>query len=176
MPSDRDKSSAADVVFTAVSPALIMLMVGSLVFFLITVLPTGDYKERLHYTTFFFVFGAVLVARIAIQFDAGRAAMYGLGLAIATFIAMNAFVEYPSGTGLKSFGWLLNLGFMALIWWSATSSRGIARTWTRTAMPPVAGSSRPRVSPRTTAPRKKKPKPILRRLAATRRERERGQR
>src|SRR5436309_10366889 len=116
MPADRDNSTVADYAVTAISPALIMLMVGSLVFFLITVLPTGEYKERLLYTTFFFVFGAVLVARIAIQFDAGRAAMYGLGLAIATFIAMNAFVEYPAGTGLRSIGWLLNLGFMALIW------------------------------------------------------------
>lgn len=119
MPAERDQPTAADIVFTAVSPALIMLMVGSLVFFLITVLPTGEYKERLLYTTFFFVFGAVLVARIAIQFDAARASMYGLGLAIVTFLAMSAYVEYPSGTGLRSFGWLVNIGLMALIWWSA---------------------------------------------------------
>ena len=119
MPADRDRSSAADIVFTAVSPALIVMMVGSLVYFLITVLPTGEYKERLQYTTFFFVFGAVLVARIAIQVDAGRASIYGLCLALATFFAMNAFVEYPASTGLKSIGWLLNIGFMALIWFSA---------------------------------------------------------
>ena len=119
MPADRDSSSAADIVFTAISPALIMMMVGSLIFFLITVLPTGDYKERLLYTTFFFVFGAVLVARIAIQFDATRAGVYGLGLGVVTFIAMTAYVDYPSSTGLKSFGWLVNIGFMALIWWSA---------------------------------------------------------
>lgn len=119
MPADRDQTTAADIVFTAVSPALIMLMVGSLVFFLITVLPTGDYKERLLYTTFFFVIGAVLTARIAIQFDAARASLYGLGLAIVTFLALSAYVEYPSGTGLRSFGWLVNIGLMALIWWSA---------------------------------------------------------
>ncbi len=115
----ESESSAADIVFTALSPALIMLMVGSLVFFLITVLPVGDYKERLLYTSFFFVFGAVLVARIAIQFDAGRASMYGLGLGIATFIAMASYVDYPPGTGLRSVGWLVDLGLMALIWWSA---------------------------------------------------------
>jgi hypothetical protein len=117
MPAERDSSPVADVAFTAVSPALIMLMVGSLVFFLITVLPTGDYKERLLYTSFFFVFGAVLVARIAIQVDAARATMYGLGLAVVTFLAMSAYVEYPPA--MKSFGWLLNLGLMGLIWWSA---------------------------------------------------------
>jgi hypothetical protein len=119
MPADRDPPTAADYAVTAVSPALIMLMVGSLVFFLITVLPTGDYKERLLYTTFFFVFGAVLIARIAIQYDAGRASMYGIGLGIVTFLAMSAYVDYPAGTGLKAFGWLVNLGFMGLIWWSA---------------------------------------------------------
>src|SRR6185312_2020822 len=116
---ERNPPSPVDIVFTAVSPALIMLMVGSLVFFLITVLPTGDYKDRLLYTTFFFVFGAVLVARIAIQLDAARATLYGLGLAVVTFLAMTAYVDYPSGTTLKSVGWLVNLGLMALIWWSA---------------------------------------------------------
>jgi hypothetical protein len=117
MPADRDTSPVVGAVFTAVSPALIMLMVGGLVFFLITVLPTGDYKERLLYTSFFFVFGAVLVARIAIEYDAARASMYGLGLAVVTFLAMSAYVEYPSG--MKSFGWALNLGLMGLIGWSA---------------------------------------------------------
>ena len=70
MPAEREPPTLADYAVTAISPVLIMLMVGSLVFFLVTVLPTGDYKERLLYTTFFFVFGAVLIARIAIQYDA----------------------------------------------------------------------------------------------------------
>lgn len=119
MPADRESPTAADYAVTAISPALIMMMVGSLVFFLITVLPTGDYKERLLYTTFFFVFGAVLIARIAIQYDAARAGLYGVGLGIVTFLAMSAYVDYPAGTALKSVGWLVNLGLMGLIWWSA---------------------------------------------------------
>jgi hypothetical protein len=119
MAAEREPPTLADYVVTALSPVLIMLMVGSLVFFLVTVLPTGDYKERLLYTTFFFVFGAVLVARIAIQYDAARATVYGAGLALVTFLAMSAYVEYPRSTGLKSVGWLLNLGLMGLIWWSA---------------------------------------------------------
>ncbi|MDB5311451.1 MAG: hypothetical protein JWO38_5653 [Gemmataceae bacterium] len=119
MAADHEPPTLADYAVTAVSPALIMLMVGSLVFFLVTVLPTGEYKERLLYTTFFFVFGAVLVARIAIQYDSARATMYGLGLGVVTFLAMSAYVEYPSGTWLKSAGWLVNIGLMGLIWWSA---------------------------------------------------------
>src|SRR5438067_746557 len=119
MAADREPPTLADYAVIAVSPALIMLMVGSLVFFLVTVLPTGDYKERLLYTSFFFVFGAVLVARISIQLDAARATFYGVGLAVVTFLAMSAYVDYPSRTWLKSFGWLVNLGLMGLIWWSA---------------------------------------------------------
>ena len=119
MAADREQPTLADYAVTAISPALIMLMVGSLVFFLVTVLPTGEYKERLLYTSFFFVVGAVLVARIAIQVDTGRAAVYGLGLAFVTFLAMTRFVEYPSRSWLGSWGWLVNLGLMALIGWSA---------------------------------------------------------
>src|SRR5438552_2380335 len=118
MPAERESSTVADYVVTAISPLLIMLMVGSLVFFLIEVLYAGKYSERLLYTMFFFVIGAVLVARIAIQVDATRATLYGVGLAVVTFLAMMAYVDYPSGW-LQSFGWLVNLGLMALIWWSA---------------------------------------------------------
>ena len=117
MPADRERPTLTDYAVTAISPALVMLMVGSLVFFLITVLPTGNYKERLLYSTFFFVFGAVLVARIAIQIDASRATAYGIGLAVVTFLAMSAYVEYPSSLG--GFGWLVNIGLLALVWWSA---------------------------------------------------------
>jgi hypothetical protein len=104
---------------TALSPALVMLMVGSLVFFLVEVLYEGKYSGRLLYTLFFFVAGAVLVARIAIETDASRASLYGLILGIVTYIALLSYVEYPGGGWLKSFGWLVNLGLMLLIWWSA---------------------------------------------------------
>ena len=47
------------------SPALIMGLVGSLAFFLLEVMYRGQYEARLQWTVFFFVFGAVLVARIS---------------------------------------------------------------------------------------------------------------
>jgi hypothetical protein len=119
MAADRDPPTAADYAVTAASPALVMLMVGSLVFFLVEVLYAGRYSERLLYTLFFFVFGAVLVARISIQYDAGRAGVYGAGLGLVTFLAMMAYVEYPPGTTFQSARWLVNLGLMALVWWSA---------------------------------------------------------
>jgi hypothetical protein len=119
MATDREPPTATDYVVTALSPVLVMLMVGSLVFFLVEVLYEGKYSGRLLYTLFFFVAGAVLVARIAIETDASRASLYGVLLGGATYIALLAYVEYPGGGWLRSFGWLVNLGLMLLIWWSA---------------------------------------------------------
>ena len=119
MAAESEAPTTTDYVVTALSPVLIMLMVGSLVFFLVEVMYAGKYSGRLIYTLFFFVAGAVLVARIAIETDAGRASAYGLILGIVTYLALLTYVEYPSGGWLKSFGWLVNLGLMLLIWWSA---------------------------------------------------------
>ncbi len=119
MAADRETPTLADYAVTAISPVLIMLMVGSLVFFLVEVLYAGQYSERLLYTMFFFVGGAVLIARIAIQIDSARAAMYGAGLALVTFLAMNAYVDYPPGTPFQTLRPLVNIGLMAIVWWSA---------------------------------------------------------
>ena len=84
MASDRPNQTLADYVAMAISPALIMGLVGSLVFFLLEVFypGTGEYKDRLQWILFFFVFGAVLVGRISLtQGIAGRAGLYGLVLA-----------------------------------------------------------------------------------------------
>jgi len=119
MAADRDPPTTTDYVVTALSPVLVMLMVGSLVFFLVEVLYAGKYSGRLLYTLFFFVLGAVLVARIAIETDPSRATLYGVLLGAVSYIALLTYVEYPGGGWLKSFGWLVNLGLMLLIWWSA---------------------------------------------------------
>jgi hypothetical protein len=119
MPADREAPTLADYAVTAISPVLIMLMVGSLVFFLVEVLYAGKYSGKLLYSLFFFVIGAVLVARISIQIDGARATLYGVGLGVVTFLAMMAYVEYPAGTPLRSVAWLVNLGLMGVVWWSA---------------------------------------------------------
>lgn len=107
-----------DYAVTAISPMLIMAMVGSLVFFLIEVLYDGRYSDRLVWTMFFFVVGTVLIARIMILHGANRALIYAAGLAAATFLALQAFVDYPNLT-MRSFSALINAGLMALVWWSA---------------------------------------------------------
>jgi hypothetical protein len=118
MASDRESSaSLIDLAAVVVSPALVMLMVGSLTFFLITVLYQGVFSFRLLWTMFFFVFGAVLIARLSIQFGRKYAGLYAAGLGAACFVALMAYVEYPGP--MRVFGPLVNLLLMALIWWSA---------------------------------------------------------
>jgi hypothetical protein len=119
MASDRDSTNPLiDIAAVVVSPALVMLMVGSLVFFLIEVLYQGQYSGRLLWTMFFFVFGAVLIARLSIQFGRTHAALYAAGLGGACFVALMTFVEYPAGP-MKTLGPVVNLLLMALVWWSA---------------------------------------------------------
>ena len=72
----RLRMTNADYVAIAISPALIMALVGSLVFFLIEVLYVGDYEVRLNYVFALFVFATVLIARIAIEMGSERAAMF----------------------------------------------------------------------------------------------------
>ncbi len=118
MAEKRSGAPLIDLAATAISPALIMLMVGSLVFFLIEVLYRGAYSSRLLYTFFFFTVGAVLIARITIEQGRARAGLYAAALAGSCFVAMLAFVEYPSGA-MSALGPVVNIALMALVLWAA---------------------------------------------------------
>ena len=172
--AEKDAPSVADYVVIALSPVLVMLMVGSLAFFFVEVLYVGKYSDRLLYTLFFFVSAAVLVARISIQYDAGRAAIYGIALAVVTYLALLSYVEYPQGW-LNSWGWLVNLGLMGLIWWSAhkltwdcthidekreSSGRGLLNAAGLDADEPAPVSRKPQVSakPKANPERKRRGK------------------
>lgn len=110
----RLRMTNADYVAIAVSPALVMALVGSLVFFLIEVLYVGDYTARLNYVFALFVFATVLIARIAIEMGSERAAMFSMPLGLLMFVALGRFVEHAG-----AFGWLINLGLLAGVWWSS---------------------------------------------------------
>jgi Domain of unknown function (DUF4129) len=119
MPARKPQQSLADYVAVAICPALIILLVVSLVFFLLEVLYVGRYGGRLQWVFFFFVLGAVLIARMSMGDVADRAGLYGVVLAVVMLIALNYLVEYPKDSPLAGFRWLVNLGLMALVWWSA---------------------------------------------------------
>ena len=110
----RLRMTNADYVAIAVSPALVMALVGSLVFFLIEVLYVGDYKARLNYVFALFVFATVLIARIAIEMGSERAVLFALPLGVAIFLFMVRFIEQPS-----ALSHLINLCLMFVVWWCA---------------------------------------------------------
>lgn len=93
----------------ALAPALIMMLVGSLSFYLINVFYHGPHLVRLYWVMFWFVVGIVLIARISIEIDGERAAIYGLGLAGAVALVSMKLVGSPVLV------WFL----LALVWWCA---------------------------------------------------------
>jgi hypothetical protein len=115
----REPPTVGDVVVTALSPILIMGLVGSLVFFLAEVFYAGQYESRLLYTLFFFVCGAVLVGRIAVAVDRARAWMFGGILALVTFIALRTWVQYPEESTMAPFKDLINVVLIGVVWWSS---------------------------------------------------------
>jgi hypothetical protein len=116
--SGRPNQTVVDYVTIALSPALIMGLVGSLVFFLLEVFykTDGEWKSRLQWILGFFVFGAVLTARISMNGDvSSRAPLYGLVLGVATLIGLHLFVEYPEA--VKDVSFLINVFLVAVVSW-----------------------------------------------------------
>src|SRR5215470_8194976 len=105
----KPSKTAADFMAIAVCPALIMVLVGSLVFFLVQVGFAGERIGLIRWTLFWFVFAMVLVSRIAIEQSPGAAFLYGLGLALATSAMLTRYIGFVWGV------WLL----LGLIWWAS---------------------------------------------------------
>jgi hypothetical protein len=124
MAANKPQPTLADYVAIALSPALIIALVGSLVFFLLEVLYVGHYQGRMQWILFLFVFAAVLIARMSMMDGvAERAPLYGLVLGVGVWLGLQKFVEFPPGTPLADYSWAVNLGLLALIWWC--SHRGL---------------------------------------------------
>lgn len=87
--------SLADYMAIAITPALIMLLTGSLVWFLAELGYDGSRPQRIRWILFWFVVGAVLVARIAIENGRAHASIFLFGLAGATSLTIFKFA--PDG-------------------------------------------------------------------------------
>lgn len=101
--------TAADYLAIAVGPVLIMLMVGSLVFYLIEIGYRGSFTPQVYWTLFWFTVASVLVSRISIEQGSSYAGLYGLALGAATALRLVEFLGAPLGALL----------LLALIWWCA---------------------------------------------------------
>lgn len=109
MPRSRPQKTLADYLAIGVTPLLIMLLVGSLVFFLQSLFYSGGHGHRVLWILFWFVIGAVLVARIAMESGRAYASAFTLALAAATSLAMFRFSDAP----------LVPIVCLGIIWWCA---------------------------------------------------------
>jgi hypothetical protein len=114
----RLQPTLIDYVVIAINPALIMVLIGSLVYFLLEMFYQGQYPERLHFCLTMFVFAAVLICRISIEEGWERALPFGVILALAICAAMHRFVVYKDPR-LAPIGWLINYSIIAITWWFA---------------------------------------------------------
>ena len=101
------KKTLADYVVIAISPVLIMTLVGSLAFFLLELTYHGNFELRIKWILFWFVLAAVLVARIAIEQGREYASLFGVALTAAVGLATARLVDQ------FLLGWLL----LGITWW-----------------------------------------------------------
>ncbi len=92
---------------------LIVGMICCLVFFLVTVLYSGNFTIRLMYIFGLYTFASVFTARIAIEQSRTVAAIYASILGCATLVVTMRFVQF-SGS-LAPFSIPATIGFLALI-------------------------------------------------------------
>jgi len=106
----RLQKTLTDYLVIAISPALIMTLVGSLVYFLIAVFYHGGYAGRMEYIFALFVFAAVLIARISIEEGREYSMMYAVPLALAMLLVLGRFTSSPM---------LFNIIMLGIILWCA---------------------------------------------------------
>lgn len=105
-----------DYLVIALSPALIMTLVGSLVLFLIQVFYRGEFQGRLEYIFVLFVIGTTLIGRISIEDGRERAALFAVPMAIAILLAVYRFVEFQGS--LLAWSVLINFALVVVVWWA----------------------------------------------------------
>ncbi|MGV3608577.1 MAG: DUF4129 domain-containing protein [Planctomycetaceae bacterium] len=113
----RSTETLADYAVVAISPLLVMFMVGSLVFFLIQIFYQGEFNARLSFVMAMFVMGTVCVARISMEESASYAAPFAGALGVVVFIALLRFVEFRGP--LAGISPIISLFLMFVVWWSA---------------------------------------------------------
>ncbi len=107
MAKRKPTQTLADYVAITISPALIMLLVGSLAFFLLDVTYQGDHAGRFRWVLGWFVFAAVLISRIAIEQGSEHAFVYTAAFWIAILLVVFRFLDNP----------LIGIVLLGIVWW-----------------------------------------------------------
>ncbi len=113
----RAPQTLADYMVVGISPALVMFMVGSLLWFLTIVFYQGDYTWRLLFVHAMFIMGVVSCTRLAMEEGTAYAALFALPLALVVALAYVSFVKVEGA--LAAVSPLVNLLLEAIIWFSA---------------------------------------------------------
>jgi hypothetical protein len=108
MARNRSRGTLVDYLVAAIEPALIMIMVGSLMFFLLDIWYEGSVLDRLRWILFWFVFGIVLITRVSMQIGTSLAKGYGLALGGAVALVATML------TGFHPF----LLVVLGIVWWA----------------------------------------------------------
>ena len=103
----KPPKTLADHLAIGVAPALIMVLVGSLVYFLALLLYRDGYPMHLYWTLGWFVLGSVLVTRIAIETSPEHSGLFALALGGVTALWLIRYVDPPFG----------GVALLGLIWW-----------------------------------------------------------
>jgi hypothetical protein len=149
MPQTPQKT-VADYFVIALSPALIMALVGSICFFLVEVFYQGRMGGVARWTLFWFVFAIVLISRIAIEKSSEYASIYGLMLAAAIWLRL---------LGASPNTYLFNAVLLGIVWFCANKL-----VWDCTLIDDDDDASgfgllqKPEPETKTVTPSKKKPK------------------
>src|SRR4051794_24727609 len=106
---EKPRKTSADYLVIAVNPVMIMLLVGSLSFFLTQVFYRGALINSVRWTLFWFVIGIVACARLGIERGRGTAMLYGGALAAATWLYLS--MTQPAA--------LVGAALLAIVWWCA---------------------------------------------------------
>ena len=106
---EKPQKNLADYFALAISPVLIMMLVGSLVFFLTLVFYRGEMIHGVRWTLFWYVIAIVLISRIGIQRGKWSAWPYGAALAMVAWIYL-AYTHQPLVVGALLLG---------ITWWCA---------------------------------------------------------
>ena len=107
-----------DYLVITVTPVLIMTLISSLTFFLITVFYEGTFETRLHFICAMYVMATVLIGRISMEEGTEHAVMYSIPLGLVAMLAVTNLVEIQSES-LREISGIINFGLLAIIWWSA---------------------------------------------------------
>lgn len=108
MARSRLRGTLVDYLVAAIEPALIIVMVGSLMFFLLDMWYSGEFVDRMRWILFWFVLGIVMITRVSMQIDSSLAKAYGIALGGAVALVASRFAGFQP----------VLLVILGIVWWA----------------------------------------------------------